>query len=351
MNPSSLLQMQGTPASLGYRMPAEWAPQEAVWLVWPKNTITWPDSMLERVEQAFLSEIRALLPGQKVRLLVDDVNASDRIRFALKGTEAFCNLDLREAPTEDSWIRDFGPTFLKKSDGSRAWCKWIFNAWGGKYEDLMRDNEVFRNPALIADPAFDTGFILEGGSIEVNGEGTCLTSEQCLLNPNRNPSMSKVQIEQKLRDYLGVSQILWLKEGIVGDDTDGHIDDIARFTDAGTIVAAFETNQKDPNYTILQENWERLEGMRTPSRGRWNLVKLPMPAPIMAEGEPLPASYANFYIGNQVVLVPVFDDDNDFKALGILKELFTGRKIIPVDAREMVYGLGTVHCLSQQEPL
>ena len=352
MNPAPAIHKQGTPASLGYKMPAEWEPHEATWLTWPKNLITWPEEdMRDRVEQAYVTAIRALLPGEKVRLMVDDASTAEKVRFFLAGAEAACNLDIRIVPTVDSWVRDYGPTFVKKSDGTKAFCKWIFNAWGGKYEDLMQDNEVFKNPELVPHPFFDAGFVLEGGSIEVNGEGTCLTSEQCLLNENRNPSMDRTQIEQKLRDYLGVSQILWLKEGIVGDDTDGHIDDIARFTADNVIVAAFEKNARDPNYKILNENWEMLQGMRTPSGGRWDLVKLPMPVPVIAEGEPLPASYANFYIANQTVLVPVFEDPHDKQALGILGELFPKKKIVSVPARDMVYGLGTIHCLSQQEPL
>jgi agmatine deiminase len=350
-SPSSAETSRQTPASLGYAMPAEWAPHEATWLTWPGNLITWPDGRLEIVERSYLKMIESLLPHEKVRLIVRSAAEREKVEKGLKGAGSLTrNLVFYEKPAVDSWIRDYGPTYLKGKDGSRAWCKWRFNAWGGKYEDLLPDNDLFLDTSLVQGRCFPKDIVLEGGSIEVDGAGTCLTTEQCLLNTNRNPHLSRNEIEQILKDYLGVEQVLWLKEGVMGDDTDGHIDDISRFAAPNVIVSAYEENVSDPNHAILKHNWELLEGMRNLKGGKWDLVKLPMPSPIIEEGEPLPASYANFYIANKTVLAPVFDDPKDKEALSILKDLFPARTIVPIPCREVVYGMGTVHCLSQQEP-
>lgn len=339
------------PAALGYAMPAEWDPHEATWLTWPANLITWPDGRLEAVERAYAKVIESLLPHEKVRLIVRSPEEREKAEKTLKSAGSLTrNLIVYEKPAVDSWIRDYGPIYLKGRDGSKAWCKWRFNAWGGKYEDLFPDNDLFADPSLVPERCFVKDMVLEGGSIEVDGAGTCLTTEQCLLNPNRNPAMTKQEIETALRDYLGVSQVLWLKEGVAGDDTDGHIDDIARFCPGGVIAAAYEKNENDPNHEVLKHNWNLLEEMRNLKGEKWDLVRLPMPAPILAEGEPLPASYANFYIANKTVLLPVFEDPKDLEALTILKDLFPGRTVVPVACREVVYGMGTLHCLSQQEP-
>lgn len=341
-----------TPAKAGYFMPAEWAKHEATWLTWPTNKITWPGTRLQNVENSYLQWIEALLPGEKVNLLVDDVETADRVYSICSQRKTnIGNLSIHIFKTVDSWIRDYGPVFLKNKKGEKAYVKWIFNAWGSKYKSLMRDNQVFEHGFLAKFPAFKPGIVMEGGSIEVNGAGTCLVTEQCQLNKNRNPHLNRKQIEKHLCDYLGVSQILWLKEGIVGDDTDGHIDDIARFIDETTIVSAYEENPSDENYPILKGNWEDLESFVRPNGRKWDLVKLPMPGRIEVKGIPLPASYANFYIGNEVVLVPAFKHKNDDRALKIIAELFPERDVIGIDARDMVYGLGTLHCLSQQEPV
>ncbi len=332
-------------------MPAEWEPHEATWLTWPGNLITWPDGRLEIVERSYLQMMEALLPHEKVRLIVRNAAEREKVEKGLKGAGSLIrNVVFYEKPAVDSWIRDYGPTYLKGKAGAKAWCKWRFNAWGGKYEDLFPDNELFQDAAMVSHPCFTKDIVLEGGSIEVDGAGTCLTSEQCLLNPNRNPHLSRKDIEKILCDYLGVQQVLWLKEGVAGDDTDGHIDDIARFTSPNVIVAAMEDNASDPNHAVLKENWELLQGMRNLKGGKWDLVKLPMPSPIIVEDEPLPASYANFYIANKTVLLPVFDDPKDKEALSIVKDLFPGRTVVSIPCREVVYGMGTVHCLSQQEP-
>ena len=340
------------PATLGFHMPAEWAPHAATWLAWPKNDITWPGEKMQEAREAYLQMLEALLPHENVHLLVSDDREAELILNQLKNRSKHSSkLIMHPLEYVDGWIRDYGPTFLKNKAGDKAWCKWIFNAWGSKYDDLMQDTHVFENTGLVGRTCFKADFVMEGGSIEVNGAGICLTSEQCLLNPNRNPHLSRQEIEQNLKDYLGVEQVLWLREGIVGDDTDGHIDDIARFVTDDTIVAAFENDSSDENYSILKENWERLETFKDLKNRPFRLAQLPMPGRLEREGAPLPASYANFYLANDVVLLPVFDHKNDGRALKILQELCPKREVIPIPSSALVYGFGAVHCLSQQEPL
>ncbi len=341
-----------TPASLGYRTPAEWAPHEATWLAWPHHTETWPGKRLAAVEETYLQMLEALLPREKVHLLVRNEREQDRVLSLLQNRRIkTTDLLLYLVPTADAWIRDYGPTFVVDSKGKKAWVKWIFNAWGGKYPSHLEDTKIFsRSLSLISHPCFESGIVLEGGSIEVNGEGTCLTTEQCLLNPNRNSRLTRLEIEQSLKDYLGISHLVWLREGICGDDTDGHIDDIARFVDSRTILAACEEDERDDNCPILKENWGRLKEAKDEKGRPWNLVKLPMPGAI-ADGERrLPASYANFYIANSVVLLPVFHDRHDERAVKILTEHFPKREIISIPCLDLVYGLGALHCITQQEP-
>lgn len=354
---SSILKVPSAPPALqGYVMPAEWETHEATWLSWPHNVETWPGKRLAQVRDVYLQMLEALLPGEKVRLLVNDEAEKEQVLKFLKPKINLNNLELHKIPTVDAWIRDYGPTFVKKKDGARAWCKWIFNAWGGKYASLMEDTHVFSllkkgsAAELINAPCFPLNINLEGGSIEVNGEGTCLTTEQCLLNKNRNPQLSKSQIEKHLRDYLGVSQIIWLNEGIVGDDTDGHIDDIVRFVNKNTILAVREKDTKDPNHEILEENWERLKHAKDENGKPWNLAELPMPGPVVDGDVRLPASYANFYIANKAVLLPVYSHRNDKRAAQILQEFFPKHEIASIECSTLVYGLGAIHCVSQQEP-
>ncbi len=306
---------------------------------------------MARVRDSYLQMLEALLPYEKVKLLASS-RLKDEAQKFLKGKltdKSLKNLVWIEEETVDAWIRDYGPTFVVK-DREKAWCKWIFNAWGSKYQDLMEDTHIFENKKLIDAPCFDAGIVLEGGSIEVNGTGTCLTTEQCLLNKNRNFELTHVEIEQYLKDYLGVSHVVWLNEGIVGDDTDGHIDDIARFVDEKTILAVYEDDASDENHAILRENWERLKAAENEKGKHWNLVKMPMPAPVEDGGVRLPASYANFLIGNGAVLLPVYDCKQDKDAVRIMKELFPSKDIVPISCTAMVYGLGAIHCVSQQEP-
>jgi len=344
-----------TPSDHGFFMPAEWHPHEATWLAWPKDPVTWPERV-PLVEEIFLQLISALGARERVELLVDDPEVEKDVRKRLI-TVGASSVDLRfhRIPTVDSWIRDYGPNFLIRR-GSRgfdlAYNHWVFNAWGNKYEDLKKDAVI---PELLAPvlnlERFIPGIVLEGGSIDVNGEGVCLTTEQCLLNPNRNPGLSRIEIERHLKEYLGVRQVVWLGEGIVGDDTDGHIDDIARFVRADTVVCALEDDPEDPNYALLRDNYERLQKARTQEGKPFEVITLPMPGPVESDSGRLPASYANFYIANGVVLVPVFGHRNDAAAVETLARLLPDRKVVGINCEPLVWGLGTIHCVTQQQPL
>ncbi|MBI4353189.1 MAG: agmatine deiminase family protein [Candidatus Omnitrophica bacterium] len=344
------------------RMPAEWEPHAATWLSWPWNRTTWPGRLLGRVESIYLQMILALLPGESVNLLV---SGADVRRFILKklhcGERLLGNLVFHEVKTVDAWIRDYGPIFVKKRSkvegrrskgGSVGFTKWVFNAWGGKYGDLARDNGVVdRIKALKRYERFDTGVVLEGGSIDVNGRGACLTTEQCLLNGNRNSKLPKAKIRKYLEKYLGVRKVIWLKKGIEGDDTDGHVDDIARFAGPRTVLAAVEEDKRDPNYGALKENLEILKSETDEAGSPLKVVALPMPGRVsVRKGERLPASYANFYVGNKVVLVPVYGHKNDPLALKVIRRVFPGRAVVGIECTALVHGLGSIHCVTQQEP-
>ena len=367
-----------TPAELGYRMPAEWHRHAATWLSWPKDPETWP-GRVPPVEEIFLQMMAALAPHEAVKLLVDDATteASVRARCVFPGAE---NIRCLQISTVDSWMRDYGPNFLMSNKlqfvadapektlakiddklkfvgHSLAYNDWIFNAWGNKYESLKQDDSIpQRLQSLLNVPRFEPGIVMEGGSIDVNGAGCVLTTEQCLLNPNRNPHLSKTEIEQYLINYLGVEKVLWLGEGIVGDDTDGHIDDIARFVAANVIVCAVEEDPADANYDLLQDNLKRLQAM-TDAQGRpFEIVTLPMPGVVGGRSsddrdlDRLPASYANFYIANNVVLAPVFGHANDGRALETLGRLFPDRRLVGINCEPLVWGMGTIHCVTQQQP-
>jgi len=331
-------------------MPAEWERHEATWLSWPKDPITWPDR-LPQAREAFAQMIAALTPHEKVHLLVDDAKAENEVLRLLAEKKIHRpNLIPHRVVTVDSWIRDYGPNFVKSAKGL-AYNRWIFNAWGGKYESLMQDDGIPERLAPVLNlPRFEPGIVLEGGSIDVNGRGSVLTTEQCLLNPNRNPSLSKAQIEGYLRDFLGVTQVLWLGDGIEGDDTDGHVDDITRFTAPDTVVTVVEEDPRDANFKPLQDNLQRLRAMRDPDGRPFKVVTIPMPGRVESDEGPLPASYANFYIANDVVLVPLYGHANDSRAVATLQELFPNRKIVGIDCRDLVWGMGALHCVTQQQP-
>jgi agmatine deiminase len=345
-----------TPAELGYFMPAEWRTHAATWLTWPKDPETWP-GRVPQVEEIFLQMISALAPYEVVNLLVDDADTVKRVSSRCRFPAAR-NIQFHQIETVDSWVRDYGPNFLIDGRGNLAFNDWIFNAWGDKYAELKRDDSIPQKlQSVLGVQRFVPGMVLEGGSIDVNGDGCVLTTEQCLLNRNRNPRFTRVEIEQQLRVYLGVTKVLWLGEGIVGDDTDGHIDDIARFAAPNVIVCAVEEDPLDANYALLQDNLERLRQM-TDARGRpFEIVTLPMPGFVSGSStasrslERLPASYANFYIANHVVLAPIFGDANDSRALKILEGVFPTRQVIGINCEPLVWGMGTIHCVTQQQPV
>jgi agmatine deiminase len=339
-----------TPAALGYRMPAEWEPHIATWLSWPRREgISFPDSF-GRVMPALRAMVAALIESEQVCINVCNDAHEAEARQVLQGLRME-RISFHMIPTNEPWCRDHGPIFLTRDlDPKLAIVDWDYNAWGNKYPPFDLDEIV---PTRVADilklPIFSPRMILEGGSIEVNGTGALLTTESCLLNRNRNPRLSRGDIKQRLRDYLGVREILWLGDGITGDDTDGHIDDLARFVSEHTVITVVEENRGDENYEPLQENLARLREMKIDNR-EIDIITLPMPKEIMREGLRLPASYANFYIANSCVLIPTFADPADEPALSILRKLFPDRHVIGIDCRELIWGLGTFHCLTQQQP-
>jgi agmatine deiminase len=317
-----------TPKQLGFRIPAEWEKHSSVWLAWPYDNTTFP-KQVEKVEQRYCEIIKVLVETEKIELLVLDEKIKNRIQEKLSDLEIdFNQVNFHIINYADVWIRDYGPMFLLNKNNSLAWVKAGYNAYGkGKdpyYAPLIRDNDVF-NLISPAGEKFNLKMILEGGSIEADGEGNLITTEQCLLNPNRNPNLNKEQIEQNLKDYLGVSKIIWLKRGLVNDHTDGHVDDIARFVGVGKILACYEDDPADENYEILKENYEIL------IKTTLEIIKLPMPHMNYDDGTKAPVSYANFYIGNGTVLVPIFNDPNDTKALEIIQSCFPDRKVIGID--------------------
>jgi agmatine deiminase len=337
--------MTKTPRELGYRMPAEWEPHAATWLSWPRREgISFPDSF-DRVMPALREMIAALIESENVCINVCNGAHEAEARAVLEDVD-LARVTFYRIPTNEPWCRDHGPIFLtRKADPKLAIVDWDYNAWGNKYPPFDLDEVVpTRVAEILKAPLFYPKMILEGGSIDVNGAGALLTSESCLLNKNRNPNLSREEIEKRLRDFLGVKEIFWLGEGIEGDDTDGHVDDLARFVSQTKVVTVIEENSADANYKPLQENLDRLRRMKI------DIEVLPMPKKIVREGMRLPASYANFYIANKVVLVPTFADSADETALSILEKCFPSRRVVGIDCRELIWGLGTFHCLTQQQP-
>ncbi|MBX7157293.1 MAG: agmatine deiminase family protein [Verrucomicrobiae bacterium] len=345
-----------TPTRLGYRMPAEWEPHEATWLSWPRRDgISFP-GRFDSIPSYWVRMAELLSEGELVRINVfDEAHEAEVKEHLVKGgLEKKLNqrIFLHRFPAYEPWCRDHGPIFVVKEEAPElAIVDWGYNAWGGKYPPYDWDDVV---PTHIANflkvPCFQPKMILEGGSIDVNGCGSLLTTTSCLLNPNRNPDLSQETIENYLKDYLGVTNILWLGEGIIGDDTDGHVDDITRFVSPTTIVTGITDDPQDPNFEPLMENYRRLLEMKNEEGKPFHVCSLPMPTPQSYEGQPLPASYANFYIGNKVVLVPIYDCDNDGEVLVTLRELFPKRKVHGIDCRDLIWGLGAFHCVTQQQP-
>ncbi|GHT22282.1 agmatine deiminase [Bacteroidia bacterium] len=339
-----------TPFEDGYSFPAEWMPHEATWLTYPHCDDSFPGK-LDVVYPAYLRFIAAISESEKVRI---NVPAAFRVQLLQQLLEAGVNADRVELfvrESNDVWCRDHGPAFVVNSrTGQKAVVKWEFNAWGGKYPH-DRDNLIA--DAIATDlglPIYRAGIVMEGGSVEMNGCGTLLTTKACLLNPNRNPHLTEQQIEHCLCQYYGVSQVLWLEDGIAGDDTDGHVDDMTRFISPDTVVTVVESNRRDVNYLPLQRNLQLLKKMRLPNGRQLNIIELPMPHPVVHQGQRLPASYANFYFTNQSVVTPTFRCPQDEKALQILADSIPHRRIAAIDSTDIVWGFGSFHCLSQQEP-
>jgi len=340
-----------TPRALGYHMPAEWEPHDAVWLAWPHDTTSFPH--LEQAESSFADFLGAIHSSERVELLALDSGMQQRATRLLqeRGVD-FRQVRFHITDYADIWFRDYGPVFVVHREAQRlAMTKWIFNSWGNKYDALLKDTRVpyFMNESLGL-PIFEPGIVLEGGSIDVNGKGTLLTTEQCLLHQNRNPQLGKEEIEKYLQDYLAATHVIWLKDGIAGDDTDGHVDDIARFVNPNTVLCARQPDRSDPDHEALEANYQILRKATDQDGRPLDVIPLPVPGWVGDDHGRLPASYANFYIGNTKVLVPTFGVENDAKAVQVIQSVFPDRQVIGIHAVALVYGLGTFHCMSQQQP-
>lgn len=331
-------------------MPAEWAPHRGTWLSWPHKEASWP-GRFEPVPPIVAEMIRHLAPGEEVHVNVAGPAMETGVRQVLSDAKVpHTNVFFHHHPTNDAWCRDHGPIFVRRGE-EQLILDWDYNAWGNKYPPFEQDDVVpTRIGAELGIEVVSPGMILEGGSIDVNGLGTLVTTEACLLNPNRNPGLTRADIEARLRDHLGISKILWLGDGIVGDDTDGHVDDLTRFTDERTIVTMLEEDPRDENFAPLEQNLRRLEVMTDQDGKPFRIVTLPMPRPVYHDGQRLPASYANFYIANTVVLLPGYDRERDAVACETLQRLFPTRRVVVIDCTELIWGLGAFHCLTQQWP-
>lgn len=340
-----------SPYPNGFHFPAEWHPHTATWLSWPHKEESWPGK-IDLIYPKYCEFIKAVSAGELVRINVAgaQMEAFARQQLQIAGVEN--RIEFFHFPTNDAWCRDHGPAFLiNPQTKQKAIVDWGYNAWGNKYPPYNLDDVI---PTKIGQqlglPVYHPGIVMEGGSVEFNGKGTVLTTTACLLNKNRNPGLNQQQIEGYLQNYYGIEQVLWLGDGIVGDDTDGHIDDITRFVNEDTVVTVVEENKNDENYHTLQQNLQTLKTMRLLNGKQLNIVELPMPDAVIYQGQRLPASYANFYIANAVVVVPTYRSKNDDKALEILQTCFPNRKVIGINSTDIIWGLGSFHCLSQQEP-
>ena len=347
--------------SRGYRMPAEWEPHASTWIAWPHNAEDWP-GRFQPIPWVYAEIVRQLSQVEDVNILVNDEPAERKARrVLLRASANLARLHFHHWRTDRIWLRDSGPIFVKDAQGNLAITDWRFNAWA-KYPNWRNDDRIPAEVAALRNlPSHQPSVlvngephrvVLEGGSIDVNGAGTLLTTEECLLSEvqQRNPGVSRAQLEAVFHDTLGIDQVIWLNRGCAGDDTHGHVDDIARFVATDTVVAAVETNTADENHLPLAENLERLRAARTRTGQPFKISTLPMPAPVIFDGERLPASYANFYIANDLVLVPTFNDANDRIALNTLAGLFPARKVVGIHCGDFIWGLGALHCMTQQEP-
>ena len=346
-------------AAVRYRLPAEWKRHEATWLVWPQNESDWPGKF-SRIKRVYREIVSHLSESEKVRIVTDSGETRKRAEgFLREELTDLANVEFYECFTDRSWIRDSGPFFAKNDCEELSVLDFGFNGWA-KYPDWENDDLV---PGFVArifhldseTPArLGKKIILEGGSIDVNGEGSLITTKQCLLSTDkqaRNAFLEKNDYEAVFSEYFGAMNVLWLNGGIEGDDTNGHVDNICRFTDPATVVLCLESNPEDPNYRPLRENLEILQKLRLEDGGKIEIIPLPMPSPLFFDGERLPATYANFYISNEKVLVPVYDDPKDSEALGILSELFPKRHVVGIDCVDLVWGFGAIHCMTKEEPV
>ena len=342
-----------TPKSLGYYFPAEFAPHDAIWLSWPHKEESWPGKIAS-IYPSYTEFVKIVSLTERVCINV----VNEKMRNAAQKMLQLAGVNLERVqfylhPTNDAWCRDHGPAFLLRDNAvdPKVIIDWNINAWGGKYPPYDLDDVI---PTRIGEalglPVFHPGIIMEGGSVDFNGAGTVMTSKSCLLNPNRNPHLNQDQIEKYLSDYYGIDQVLWVSDGIVGDDTDGHIDDTVRFVNEDTVITVVESNVLSANHEILQQNLKELKQMRLLNGKQLNIVELPMPAEVIYEGQSLPASYANFYISNGHIIVPTFKCDADDKAMQIIQSCFPSREVVGIDSTDIIWGLGSFHCLSQQEP-
>ncbi len=348
-----MINFEKYPSELGYFFPAEWHPHVATWLSFPHKEESWPGK-IQSIYPVYAQFVKILAEGERVRINVsDEVMKSFAENIFLAAGVNMQQIDFYFNPTNDAWCRDHGPAFLinPQAEQKKIIVDWNYNAWGDKYPPYDLDDVV---PTKIGEkfniPVYHPGIVMEGGSVDFNGEGTLLTTKACLLNPNRNPHLNQQEIEEYLHRYYGVKNILWLGDGIIGDDTDGHIDDLTRFVNKDSVVTIIEKNKADENYQILQDNLKALNKLRLENGKQLNIIELPMPKPIIFDDQRLPASYANFYISNKNVIVPTFKDENDENALNILQDCFPDRNVIGLDSTDIIWGLGSFHCLSQQEP-
>ena len=342
-----------TPKSLGYRFPAEFEKHDAIWLSWPHKEESWPGK-IATIYPSYCEFVKTVALTERVNINV----GTDKMRQAAAKMLELAGVDMSRVqfflhPTNDAWCRDHGPSFLIRNNAEhpKAIVDWNINAWGGKYPPYDLDDVI---PTRIAEqlnlPIFYPEIIMEGGSVDFNGAGTVITSTCCLLNENRNPHLNQAQIEKYLGDYYGIEQVLWVSEGIVGDDTDGHIDDTVRFVNEDTVLTVVESNVLSENYDLLQKNLKELKAMRLANGKQLNIVELPMPTDVIYEGQLLPASYANFYISNGHIIVPTYQCAQDDQAMQIIQSCFPTRSVVGIDSTDIIWGLGSFHCLSQQEP-
>ncbi len=342
------------PDTQGFRMPAEWEPHAGTWLAWPHNRETWPGQDMNQIEAVVLRMIRALHTSETVHVLVNNADQVEQLQSKLQREELHrAAIKIHIIPTDDAWIRDFGPNFLTRStpQGNEVSANlWKFDSWGEKYE-WQQDAQAGR---AITDylncPSFDPGIVLEGGAIEVNGQGTCITTEQCLLNPNRNGGLSRLEMEGYLKNFIGAQHILWCQGELEGDDTDGHIDNLVRFVNPNTVLCSWQEDVSDPNHACLKANVEFLKNSTDQAGHALQVELLPMPDPVMMDGTRLPASYANFYIANKTILLPNYNQPNDAVAQSILQTYFPDREVVGIPCHIFIMGLGGIHCVTQQQP-